>query len=46
LLYVLYDVVYANPSGLLEHVGKVVLLLLSCVVWKYSEKMKHDAMVE
>jgi hypothetical protein len=32
LLYVLYKLVYANPLGLLEHVGKVVLLLLSCIV--------------
>jgi hypothetical protein len=29
LLYALYELVYANPLGLLEHLGKVVLLLLS-----------------
>ncbi len=28
LLYELYKLVYTNPLGLLEHVGKVVLLLL------------------
>jgi hypothetical protein len=46
LLYALYKLAYANPLGLLEHVGKVVLLLLSCVVQKHSEKVKHDAVVE
>ncbi len=46
LLYALYKLAYANPLGLLEHIGKVVLLLLSCVVWKHSEKVEHDAVVE
>jgi hypothetical protein len=46
LLHALYELVYANPLGLLEHVGKVALLLLSCVVWKHSEKVKHDAAVK
>ncbi len=46
LLYTLYKLTYANPLGLLEHVEKVVLLLLSSVVWKHSEKVKHDAVVE
>jgi hypothetical protein len=45
-LYTLYELTYANPLGLLEHVGKVVLLLLSCIVWKHSERVKHDAVVE
>ncbi len=40
LLYVLYKLAYANPLGLLEHIGKVVLFLLSCVVGKHSEKVK------
>ncbi len=46
LLYALYKLTYANPLGLLEHVGKVVLLLLSFVVWKHSEKMNNDAVIE
>ncbi len=46
LLYALYKLTYANPLGLLEHVGKVVFFLLSCIVWKNSEKMKHNAFVE
>ncbi len=46
LLYVLYKLVYVNPLGLLEHAGKVVLLLPSCVNGKHSEKVEHDAVVE
>ncbi len=46
LLYVLYELKYANPLGLLEHVGKVVFLLLSCIVWKHTEMAKHDAVIE
>ncbi len=46
LLYMLYNLTYANPLGLLEHIGKVILFLLSCVVWKYSEKVKHNTVVE
>jgi hypothetical protein len=46
LLYALYKLTYANPLGLLEHVGKVVLFLLSCVVRKHSEKVKHDAVIK
>ena len=46
LLYALYELTYANPLGLLEHVRKVVLFLLSCVVEKHSEKVKHNAFVE
>jgi hypothetical protein len=46
LLYVLYELTYTNPLGLLEHVGKVMLFLLSCVVWKHSEKVKHNAVVK
>ncbi len=42
LLYVLKDLTYANPLGLLEHIGKVVFFLLSCVVWKHSEKVEHN----
>jgi hypothetical protein len=36
LLYALYKLMYPNPLGLLEHAGKVLLFLLSCVVWKHS----------
>ncbi len=43
LLYTLYELAYTNPLGLLEHVGKVILFLLSCFVWKHSEKVKHNA---
>jgi hypothetical protein len=32
LLYALYKLTYVNPLGLLEHIGKVILFLLSCVV--------------
>ncbi len=46
LLYGLYKLTYANLLGLHEHVGKVVFFLLSCVVWKHSEKVEHDAVVE
>ncbi len=46
LLYMLYKLAYTNPLGLLEHIGKVALLLLSCIVWKHSEKVKNDAVVE
>jgi hypothetical protein len=46
LLYALYKLVYANPLGLLKHIGKVVFFLLCCVVGKHSEKMEHNAVVE
>jgi hypothetical protein len=46
LLSTLYQLVYANPLGLLEHVGKVVLFLLSWVVRKHSEKVDHTAFVK
>jgi hypothetical protein len=46
LLYTLYKLMYAIPLRLLEHIGKVVFFLPSCVVWKHSEKVKHDAVVE
>ncbi len=46
LLYALYELAYANPLGLLEHVGKVVLFLLHCIVGKHSEKMEHNAFVK
>jgi hypothetical protein len=41
LLYALYKLMYANLLGLLECVGKVVLLLLSCIVGKHGEKVEH-----
>jgi hypothetical protein len=46
LLYALYKLMYAKPLGLLEHVEKVILFLFSCVVWKHSEKVKHNAVLE
>jgi hypothetical protein len=46
LLYVLYKLTYANPLGLLEHVRKLVLFLLSCVVWEHREKVEHNTFVE
>jgi hypothetical protein len=46
LLYTLYKLTYANPLGLLEHVGMVVLLLVSCIVREHSEKVEHNALVE
>jgi hypothetical protein len=46
LLYVLYELAYANPLGLVEHVGKVVLFLLRCVVEKHSEKVEHNTFVK
>jgi hypothetical protein len=46
LLYALYKLAYANPLELFEHLGKVGLLLLSCIVEKHSEKVEHDAVVE
>ncbi len=46
LLYMLYKLAYANPLGLLEHFAKVVLLLLSCVVGKHSEKVEHNTLIK
>jgi hypothetical protein len=46
LLYMLYQLTYANPLELLEHIGKIILFLLSCVVWKHSEKVKHNAVIK
>ncbi len=46
LLYMLYKLIYANPLGLLEHVGKVLLFLLSHVVWKHGEKVEHYTVIE
>ncbi len=46
LLYTLYKLASANPLGLFEHVGKVVLFLLSCVVGNHSEKVEHNAFVK
>ncbi len=46
LLYALYKLTYANPLGLLEHIGKVVFFLLSRIVWKHSDKVEHDAVIE
>jgi hypothetical protein len=42
----LYELTYANPLGLLEHVGKVVLFLLSRVVGKHGNKVEHDAVIK
>jgi hypothetical protein len=36
----------ANPLELLEHIGKEVFFVLSCVVQKHREKVEHDAVVE
>jgi hypothetical protein len=46
LLYELYKLAFANPLGLLEHVGKLVLFLLSCIVGEHSEKVKHNTFVK
>ncbi len=46
LLYALYKLTYANMLGLLEHVGKVVLLLLSHIVGKHGEKVEHHAVIK
>jgi hypothetical protein len=46
LLYALYELMYANPLRLLEHIRKTVFFLLSRVVWKHGEKVEHDAVVE
>jgi hypothetical protein len=46
LLYALYKLTYANPLGLLEHIGKVVFFLLTCIVWKHSEKVEQKAFIE
>ncbi len=45
LLYALYKLMYANPLGLLEHMGKVVLLLLGCVVWKHTSEVQSKMIV-
>jgi hypothetical protein len=46
LLYELYKLAYANPLELLEHIGKVVLFLLSCIFGKHSEKVEHNAFIK
>jgi hypothetical protein len=46
LIYPLYELAYANPLGLLEHIRKVVLFLLCCIVGKHSEKVEHNTIVE
>jgi hypothetical protein len=46
LLYALYKLMYANPLGLLEHARKVVLFLLSCIVYKHSEKVEHNKILK
>ncbi len=46
LLYALYKLTYANPMGILEHVGKVVFFLLRCVVGKHSGKVEDNAVVK
>jgi hypothetical protein len=46
LLYTLYKLTYANLLGLLEHVGKVVLLLLARVVGKHSKEVEHHAVIK
>jgi hypothetical protein len=46
LLYVPYKLTYPIPLGLLEHVGKVVLFLLSHVVGKHGEKMGHHTVMK
>jgi hypothetical protein len=46
LIYALYKLKYANTLGLLEHVGKVILFLLSCIVRKRSEKVKHNVVIK
>ncbi len=46
LLYALYELTYTNPLGLLEHIGKVVFFLLGRIVWKHSEKVEHDTVIE
>ncbi len=46
LLYALYELTYPNPLEFLEHVRKVVLFLLSCVVGKHGEMVEHDAVIK
>jgi hypothetical protein len=46
LLYMLHKLRYADALGLLEHVHDVVLLLLSRVVGKHSEKVEHKAIIK
>jgi hypothetical protein len=46
LLYALYKLMYVNLLGLLEHVGKVVLFLLSRIFGKHAERVEHDAVVK
>ena len=46
LLYALYKLAFANPLGLLEHIGKVLFFLLHCIVGKHSEKVEHNAFVK
>ncbi len=46
LLYALYELTYANPLGLLEHVGKIIFFFLSYIVWEHIEKVIHNAVVK
>jgi hypothetical protein len=46
LLYRTYKLTHVGVLGLLKHVQDVVLFLLSCIDGKYSEKVKHHAIVK
>jgi hypothetical protein len=41
LLYALYELAYINPLGLLEHIGKVLLLLLSSLFGNTVRRWKR-----
>jgi hypothetical protein len=46
LFYTLHKLMHADTLGFLEHVHDVVLLLLSCIIGKHSEKVEHHAVIE
>ncbi len=43
LLYTTYKSTHADTLGLLEHVGEIILLLLSCVDGERGEKVDQHA---
>ncbi len=46
LLYRMYKLMHADTLGLLENVGEVKPLLLSCVDGKHDEKVEHHAILK
>jgi hypothetical protein len=46
MIYMAYKLTYVDVLGLLKYIGDILLLLLSCIDEKCTEKVKHDAVVK